>query len=58
MKNGNKVLQTPDSGGSTDEAVIKEAKQAAGDSPLVIDESTEVPTTAAEENTDSYGTTV
>jgi hypothetical protein len=30
-KDGNKVLQTPDSGGSTDEAVIKEAKLAAND---------------------------
>jgi hypothetical protein len=30
-KDGNKVLQTPDSGGSTDEAVIKEAKIAAND---------------------------
>ena len=59
-KAGAVVLETQPASASvnTDEQFIKEAKQAAGDSAVGTDESTEVPTTAAEENTDSYGTTV
>jgi hypothetical protein len=59
-KAGVVILETQKASSSsyTDEQLIKEAKQAVNDEFIVIDESTEVPTTAAEENTDSYGTTV
>ena len=59
-KAGVVILETQKASASsyTEEQLIKEAKQAVNDEFIVIDESTEVPTTAAEENTDSYGTTV
>jgi hypothetical protein len=57
-KSGNQVYKGQPSFQPNDDILISEAKLAVGDPPLGTDESTEVPTTAAEENTDSYGTTV
>jgi hypothetical protein len=57
-KSGTQIYQSPESAGASDDVLISAAKLAVGDPPLGTDESTEVPTTAAEENTDSYGTTV
>lgn len=56
-KSGNQVYKGQPSLQTSDDILISEAKLAVGDPPTGTDESTEVPTTAAEENTDSYGTT-
>jgi hypothetical protein len=56
-KDGQEVLKSPQYTGKTDEELIAGIKFAVGDGTPGSDESTEVPSTAEEEGTDSYGTT-